>query len=248
MLVGFCKEVGAQTNSKEVMTHEQTWLSINGSLRFSERWGLMSDVHVRSENLFKVPVFNFYRIGAIYWLSGKYPVAMGYAHNALAPKPGLSAWQKEERIFQQWSYSERREKTGRFTRIRTEERWREEIINDIKTGKSLLSFRFRVLTSFEFELVENKKLPRLVVSDEVLIQFGNNIVYNTFDQNRFFIGIKYFLTQNMSLDCGYMNVYQQQNNGYTYDMSHVFRLFFYYTPDFRKDATTPSQSVYENIE
>ena len=238
----------SQTNSKQTLEHTQTWFSVNASLRFTEKWGLMADVHERREEGLKYNFFHFIRAGAIYWISGKYPVALGYAHNWLAPKPGQTTWQQENRIFQQWSYSEKRGKSGRFTRLRTEQRWRDAVVNDVYTGQVWFSFRFRVLTSFEFDLFSNTHLPKLVISDEVMIQAGEQIVYNTFDQNRFFIGIKYALYENVSLDCGYMNVFQQQTNGYTYDMSHVFRLFFYYTPDFRKKTETPSVSVYENTE
>ncbi|HAT80442.1 MAG TPA: hypothetical protein DCS17_03280, partial [Flavobacterium sp.] len=51
--------------------------------------------------------------------------------------------------------------------------------------------------------------------------------YNTFDQNRFFVGIKQSINSNLSFDFGYMNVYQQKSNGYQYDMNHTLRLFFY---------------------
>ena len=74
---------------------------------------------------------------------------------------------------------------------------------------------------------KNKKAPSLVLSDELLVQFGQDIVYNTFDQNRFFIGIKQSINPKLSFDFGYMNVYQQKANGYQYDMNHTLRLFFY---------------------
>lgn len=237
-----------QINEKTIITHEQTWFSLNGSIRFTQHWGMMTDIHIRREEYLKYPVFNFLRFGAIYWVSGKYPIAFGYAHNWLAPKPGLNTWQNENRFFQQWSYSEKREKTGRFTRIRTEQRWRDVIVNDVYTGEKWYSFRFRMLTSFEFEIFKKTQLPKLVISDELMIQFGQEIVYNTFDQNRLFIGLKLRINQNSSFDFGYMNVFQQQGDGYSYDMSHVIRFFYYYTPDFRKSAEGPSESVYENTE
>ena len=238
----------AQTSDKEIIRHNQTWLSFNASLRIKENWGFMGDFHVRREDFFKYDYFYFVRAGAIYWISGKYPVAIGYAHNWLAPQPGLNTWQNENRIFQQWSFSEKRQKTGIFCRIRTEERWRDEIVNDTYTGNTLYSFRFRVLNSFEFELFKDKNLPRFVFSDEVMVQFGHNIIYNTFDQNRLFFGFKVRLDESNSFDLGYMNVIQQRGNGYTYDMSHVIRFFYYYTPDFRKSVESPSESVYENTE
>jgi len=67
----------------------------------------------------------------------------------------------------------------------------------------------------------------LVVSDEILIQFGKEVVYNTFDQNRLFVGIRQNINPKLSYDFGYMNVYQQKSNGYQYDMNHTLRLFFY---------------------
>jgi len=76
--------------------------------------------------------------------------------------------------------------------------------------------------------LKDPKAPVLVLSDELLIQFGKELVYNTFDQNRFFIGIRQNLSKQFSYDFGYMNVYQQRITGYQYDMNHTIRLFFYY--------------------
>ena len=76
--------------------------------------------------------------------------------------------------------------------------------------------------------LKDPKAPVLVLSDELLIQFGKELVYNTFDQNRFFIGIRQNLSKQFSYDFGYMNVYQQRITGYQYDMNYTIRLFFYY--------------------
>jgi hypothetical protein len=76
-------------------------------------------------------------------------------------------------------------------------------------------------------------MPSLVVADEILIHFGKEVVYNTFDQNRFFIGIKQNVSPKLSFDFGYMNVYQQKYSGYQYDSNHTLRLFFYYNNSFK---------------
>jgi hypothetical protein len=67
----------------------------------------------------------------------------------------------------------------------------------------------------------------------VLVQFGKAIDLNTFDQNRLFVGLKIPIKPDLSFDVGYMNILQQKPSG-QYDLSNIFRLFFYYTPDFRK--------------
>jgi hypothetical protein len=81
---------------------------------------------------------------------------------------------------------------------------------------------------------KNPHYPALVLSDELCIQFGKEVVYNTFDQNRAFIGIKQIVSKSLSFDLGYMALFQEKASGYQYDKNHTFRWFWYYTPDFRK--------------
>jgi len=45
-------------------------------------------------------------------------------------------------------------------------------------------------------------MPSLVLADELLIHFGKEVVYNTFDQNRLFIGIKQNINPKLSFDFG----------------------------------------------
>lgn len=70
-----------------------------------------------------------------------------------------------------------------------------------------------------------------MLSDEILVQFGSGIVMNTFDQNRFFVGIKKSLSAGWSFDLGYMPIYQQKSSGYQYDVNHTLRWFLYFTPN-----------------
>ena len=97
--------------------------------------------------------------------------------------------------------------------------------------------------SFNFPLSRKSDKWALVASDEILFNFGNDIVYNTFDQNRIFFGLRNKINKTWSYDIGYMNVYQQKPNGYQYDLNHTFRWFFYYTPNFRKNNHPPKQVI-----
>ena len=78
-----------------------------------------------------------------------------------------------------------------------------------------------------------------MLSDELAIQFGKEVVYNTFEQNRVFFGIRQNITKTLSYDMGYMQVLQQKASGYQYDKNNTFRLFFYYMPDLRKKLVLP---------
>ena len=55
-----------------------------------------------------------------------------------------------------------------------------------------------------------------VVNDEVHVNFGKQIIYNYFDQNRFFLGFAYQTNKTDNLQFGYRNVFQQLAAGNKY--------------------------------
>ncbi len=231
-------QVNAQQTSKQVNQQVQAWLSINSTIRLSDKWGAIADFHVRRNNFVADPSFYFIRFAANYWLKEKVTIAAGYGHLWLAPtKEGWTTFVNENRIYEQLQMSSSIGKTGILQRFRNEQRWQEIMANDKPTGKLKFTDRVRYLLSFNFPVFGAKSKTSLVLADEVALNFGSAVVYNTFDQNRIFIGIKHTMSKSWSYDLGYMNVFQQKPNGYQYDMNHTFRWFFYYTPDFRKKKT-----------
>lgn len=232
------------TPVKEITYHNQSWTSINSVMRFSDHWGLMADFHVRKDDFMANDYFYFLRLGAVTWINGKYPLAYGVAHLWLAPRNPTNLWTNENRIYQQWSASQREGIVSILHRIRLEQRWREIVVTDTEMARQF-SFRLRYLASFEVHPFKNQHLPSLVLSDEILVQFGKEVL-NTFDQNRVFIGLKVPIVKNLNCDIGYMNILQQRVTSYQYDSSNVFRLFLYYNLDFRKNKTVGEH--FENSE
>lgn len=224
-------------SEKKITKTTNTWFSVNSTLRFSEKWGMVGDFHIRWEDFLTQDYFYFLRTGAVYWISGKYPVILGVAHLWLAPPEGKNTWSNENRIYQQWSGNQKMGIVSVLNRVRFEQRWKDLIINDQVSGDKLFSLRLRYLASFEIKPFKNPKIPAMVISDEVCVQFGESVIYNTFDQNRLFLGLKEPLTRDLSFDVGYMNILQQKPAGDQYSLSHVFRLFFYYSLDFRNKQT-----------
>lgn len=219
----------AQTaKGKEIKQQSQTWVSLNSTTKFSQHWGVATDVHLRTNDFFKENNFFLLRGGLTYTPNSKFSFTAGYAHMWLAPK--LTEWSTfadENRIYQQVQMITKSGNVSILQRLRNEQRWQEIIVNDQESGRNKFSNRVRYLISTTIPIFKKKTAPSLVLSDELLIQFGKDIVYNTFDQNRFFVGIKQAINPNLSFDFGYMNVYQQKSNGYQYDMNHTLRLFFY---------------------
>lgn len=114
----------------------------------------------------------------------------------------MNTWAIENRVYQQWSAPVDYGRVGILHRIRTEERWRDQVINDQVIGAKVFSFRLRYLVSIQVPVSRNPKFPALVVADELMAQFSAQILYNTFDQNRIFIGIRLPVHPYLSFDTG----------------------------------------------
>jgi hypothetical protein len=225
--------------AREVNEQYQFWGSLNSTTRLADRWGAIADVHVRRNDFMAEPSFDFLRFGAHYWVSENLTLSLGYAHLWQAPTcDGCETWTNENRVYQQLQYVTRLGRATLLHRVRNEQRWKETVEDDVLTGGTSFTDRVRYLASFTVPVSGNPGVPALVVADEVAVQFGPGVVYNTFDQNRLFLGMKQALSRSWSFDLGYMLVYQQKASGYQYDLDHTLRWFFYFTPDLRKQKGT----------
>jgi hypothetical protein len=234
------KSTFAQSKPKEVNTQSQSWFSINSTTRLSNHWGFIADAHMRRNNFVADPSFYFLRGAVNYWINDNVTFAAGYGRMWLAPTtPGWKTFAIEDRIYLQLQSTSKIGKIGILQRLRNENRWQQKKVNDTFTGNYKATDRIRYLLSVTIPVFKNKKYPSLVISDELAIQFGKEVVYNTFEQNRVFFGIRQNITKTLSYDMGYMQVLQQKASGYQYDKNNTFRLFFYYMPDLRKKLILP---------
>ncbi len=219
-------ELNAQTKSVTYNTH--TWVSLNSNLFVSKHWYVMADIHLREQDFFASPSFLFGRLGLGYQVDDQLSVAAGYGYLNLYPAAGARSHTGEPRLFQQVQLASRYKKLQLLQRVRLEQRWREQVVNDVHTGKQLFSQRLRYLLSITVPVFKNKKLPQLVLSDECMLQFGAAVVNNTFEQNRLFLGIRQNISHQLWFDAGYMRVFQQNAQPGKYALNHTWRLFFYY--------------------
>jgi hypothetical protein len=220
--------IGQTMQEKQVNHQMQTWVSVNTVTKFNEHWGIIADFHERWDDFFKDNDFYFVRGGIGYYPNSKVSFAGGYTHTWKAPSiPNWSTYSNENRIYQQFQINVKLGNVAVSHRLRNEQIWQEKVINDIVLDDIRFTDRVRYAISFTIPVFNKSTLPVLVLSEEIMVHFGDEVVYNTFDQNRFFVGIKQSLNSHWSYDFGYMNIYQQKYSGYQYDMNHTLRLFFY---------------------
>ncbi|UEG48701.1 DUF2490 domain-containing protein [Ferruginibacter lapsinanis] len=235
--IGVSFGVFGQQSQKQVNHQTQAWLSVNSTVKVVKKWGFMFDLHERRNNFLKDNSFHFVRVGINYWLKDNIILTAGYGHMWVAPtKEGWKTFSNENRIYQQVQMSSKISKISVLQRLRNEQRWQEKIVNDKASGENKFTDRIRYLLSFTIPVFKQPHYPSLVIADELCMQFGKEVVYNTFDQNRVFVGIKQKITKDLSFDAGYMLLFQEKSTGYQYDHNDTFRWFFYYTPDYRKKS------------
>ena len=169
----------------------------------------MTDVHTRRNNFLKDPNFYFLRAGAVYWLNDNFTLAGGLAYLCLATTTEKEiTYAGEKRVYQQAQWREKINKLSYLFRLRNEQRWQDVLNNDRSLNHVRFSNRVRFLFSADIPIFKNPYLPSITIADEMLIHFGKEIIYHTFDQNRIFLGLKQKVTKNLSFDLGYMMTYQ----------------------------------------
>jgi len=72
------------------------------------------------------------------------------------------------------------------------------------------------------------------LAEELMVNFGKNIVYNIFDQSRFSAAFFINLNKYFDLEAGYSYWFQQRANGQSFFNRHILRLALSHTVDFRK--------------
>lgn len=227
----------AQTVSKQINKQYQSWWSINNTIRLSKNWGVICDLHLKRNHFLADPGFYFGRWGVNYWLKENITATLGFAEMWVAPSvEGWKQFAQEHRIYQQFQLSTKIGKIGVLQRIRNEQRWQQKMVNDQFIHQYKFTNRVRYLVSANIPFWKNTHYPSLLISDELMIQCGKEIVLNTFDQNRIFFGIKQTLSKSLSMDAGYMMIVQQKSSGYQYDKNHTLRCFFYFTPNWYRPA------------
>ena len=230
----------AQT-TKSTENIEQVWLGYFNQTRFSNKFGIWTDLHLRTKEDF---TNNFsqaiVRLGLTYYIDNNTKFTAGYARVFLFPGDNhKDITQPEHRPWQQLQWHTAFKKTKLMQWVRLEERFRRKIANDSTLADGYnFNWRLRYNIWYEVPLISNGVLPKslsFIANDELHINFGKEIVYNYFDQNRFFLGFKYQLSKSSNVQFGYMNLFQQLSAGNRYKNINAARVFFFQNFDLRKN-------------
>ena len=226
-------------SQKKITREQQVWLGYFNQSRFSKKWGLWTDFHLRTKedfvNQFSQAVV---RGGITYYLNDVTKITVGDSYIWHFPADNHKAvTQPEHRPWQQLQWHTTYPRTRTMQWLRLEERFRRNVVNDSTLGEEN-NFNFRIRYNFLLQVPLTKTKVKagdfsFILNNEIHINFGEKIVYNTFDQNRFFAGFAYHVNSHDNLQFGYMNLFQQQASGSSYRYLHVARVFYFHNMDWR---------------
>ncbi len=230
--------VGAQ--NKTITQEGQLWLGYFNQSRYSDKWGSWLDVHLRTrEEVFQGWSQFLVRAGVTYYASERLKLTAGYvyANNYPSQRNSGVTW-PEHRFWQQVQWQNQYPRL-RFTQaIRLEQRFLHKTLNDKELAPGYnFNYRIRYNTVLNLPLNKTKWVANtiaLIVSDEIFINFGKQIVYNHFDQNRFFAGLSWYVNSHDHFQLGYMNSFQQSASGNSFRSRHILRIYFTQHMDWRK--------------
>jgi hypothetical protein len=235
----FALKASAQTTH----TQESWWDYLNQN-RYSEHWGSWIDLQSKlKENYVNAINANEYTLGASYFQNKnfKYTGAVTYVDNF--PATGKNYHLAEYRPWQMIQLNTSTSKAKWLQWLRLEERFKQTAANNMATDNYDFNYRLRYYILAQFPLTAHhyaKGSFSLVTSEELYLNFGKNIVYNTFDQNRFFLGFYYYMNKDNILQLGYTNLYQKYNAPNKYLKGDVLRISIFNTIDFRKNKKIAS--------
>jgi hypothetical protein len=230
----------AQTQTKEVTDRSQVWLGYLNQTRISNKFSVWLDLHARRNDFLERWATTIVRPGLTYHLSEHARFTAGYAY--VSHWPALESQhtiRPEHRLWQQISWGSKSRKLQLNQWVRLEERFMRKLQQDALQPGNNFNYKARYMITLLVPLKGDHIQPGVpfgVLNEEIHLNFGKEIVFNYFDQNRLFAGIGYPFTKSLNAQIGYMQVFQQLPAGNRFFDTHALRLFIFHNLDLRKLA------------
>ena len=219
-------------SEKNIDNQSILWTRYYNQLLLNEKLSLHTEFDNRlfiqplQENLFVI------RIQGRYKINNHLETGAGFAYFSVdtqVPEINPDYNTPEYRCQQDLTWKSNVNKVTLIQRFQVEERFiRNASKEELLSGTTFFwRFRYRLQGDYTFWKKE-KQLLKAVVSDEIMFNFGEKIIKNTFDQNRIYAAIHYRLNSNLALELGYLNSLQRRVNGIDYFNRDIIRFSIFH--------------------
>jgi hypothetical protein len=235
--LGLCS---AESPDNITSDNNNLWLNYVGDHAVGQGpWGLHMELQNRRSDWGGDWQQILFRPGINYQYSPNLRFSAGYAYVYTFPygeNPGASEFPEHrawEQVLQKFKFLD----LDWQQRFRLEQRWIGEMAKDPRDGDFerydwRSENRFRYMLRTEIPLTDDKK-NYVAIWDEIFFNFGGNVVGNTFDQNRAFLGLGRKLTDTTRLEVGYLEQTVQRRGGEIQDNNHTVSVWLTSSEPFR---------------
>jgi hypothetical protein len=227
---------------KQIVHQSQLWYAYFNNLKFNSKYRLLTDVQER-QFIEPVGAQGTFLFRAILYrnLGNNWEAGVGLARFYQSPTkiPTTS-----DLVIPEWRPTVdfvNKQKAGAVnlsSRVRFEARYYHQVESGkLAGGYQFGNFRIRYQFGADYPIIKNsQKKPVLSIRayDEVMVNFGNKVVANTFDQNRIYGGFVFNATKSFAFELGYLNQFQETTDGETYYNRNIFRLGINHTINLSK--------------
>lgn len=196
----------AQSVTRVHTDNTNGWLMYFGNHKIAERWGIHAEVQLRRHDSFADPQQLLLRAGLEYYTVNGSRFTAGYGFIETHPYGEFAVANPfpEHRIWQQFLTTQPLNKFRLSHRYRLEQRFiGSPATSSMKEGR--YENRFRYMLKVTFPLTEKwKRNLFLAAYDEFFLNFGKEVGYNLFDQNRAYAALGANVGSQLKIELGYL--------------------------------------------
>ena len=237
LLLALLLSLPARARAQSRVTRENlnAWVTVTGDLRLSRRWFLDYDASLRRSGPWSEMQSVLPRAGIRYQPNSSIRFNWGYAFSEVWPYGKLpNAFRSpEHRMWEQVQLSQAIGRVAVTHRYRLEQRWlgrvaledgEEAVQNWVRSNR----FRYRVQGTLPLQgkTLDNHEFY-VTGNAEVFLNWGANVQYNVFDQNRLTLGFGRRFSDKLRVEVGYLEQLAEKSNGRFLERNHTLLLGFY---------------------
>jgi hypothetical protein len=231
--------LGAQRQSTDNL---HGWFMYFGDHKFADKWGVHIEGQLRRNDIVSNGQQLLLRTGLNYHFNPNVFATVGYCYVETYPygEFPVKTTYPEHRFWEQLQIKSQLSNFEWVSRFRLEQRFSQLPINNagiFEPGDAVYTNRFRLLNRFSLPFKGSKiedKSFYLTAYDEIMINFGEHVGMNLFDQNRAYLALGYKIPKIGRFEVGYMQQTVIKPNGLQVEYNHTLQVGLSSTLDFRK--------------
>jgi hypothetical protein len=238
------------TNAQKKVTNQNLgWLGLNTTIDINQKWFFQKEIQVR-EFINPLTRHQFFVRSHLHYKFGQtgYDASVGLCYFSQKPNDpealvrlSIPEWRPHLELINR----------SKINKVIIESRYRAEArffhqANREKTelvdGYRFNNFRLRYRLQATIPIIDLSKTNKLKfkMGNEVMLNLGSKISLNVFDQNRFYFAFGFDLTRDLSLDIGYLNWFQELNDG-SFINRDIIQVNFFHKLSLKKNDDSTSK-------